>query len=153
MRINVQFSDPATTRSLWSETYERDVKDVLAAQSEIVNLTAQAVAKVLGRARQMTRIRVRRNGSSCWRSRPAATDRSRACRWPVFLSPEGVNHTQSRFSPDGSRVAYWTPGIDGLDLIVANADLSEPRTAASHNVQTTGIVWSPDGKQFAVRDQ
>ena len=48
MRINVQFTDPATTRSLWSETYERDVKDVLAAQSEIVNLTAQAVAKVLG---------------------------------------------------------------------------------------------------------
>ena len=48
MRINVQFSDPATTRSLWSETYERDVKDVLAAQSEIVTLTAQAVAKVLG---------------------------------------------------------------------------------------------------------
>ncbi len=47
MRINVQFTDPATTRSLWSETYERDVKNVLAAQSEIVNLTAQAVAKVL----------------------------------------------------------------------------------------------------------
>ena len=48
MRINMQFSDPATTRSLWSETYERDVKNVLGAQSEIVNLTAQAVAKVLG---------------------------------------------------------------------------------------------------------
>ncbi len=47
MRINMQFSDPATTRSLWSETYERDVKNVLAAQSEIVNLTAQAVSKVL----------------------------------------------------------------------------------------------------------
>jgi serine/threonine protein kinase len=48
MRINVQFSDPVTTRSLWSETYERDVKNVLAAQSEIVSLTAAAVAKVLG---------------------------------------------------------------------------------------------------------
>jgi serine/threonine-protein kinase len=48
MRINVQFTDPATTRSLWSETYERDVKNVLAAQSEIVTLTAAAVAKVLG---------------------------------------------------------------------------------------------------------
>jgi serine/threonine-protein kinase len=47
MRFNVQFSDPATTRSLWSETYERNVKDVLAAQTEIVNLTATAVAKVL----------------------------------------------------------------------------------------------------------
>ena len=47
MRINVQFSDPVTTRSLWSETYERDVKDVLAAQSEIVTLTAAAVNKAL----------------------------------------------------------------------------------------------------------
>jgi serine/threonine-protein kinase len=50
MRINMQFTDPVTTRSLWSETYERDVKNVLGAQSEIVNLTAQAVAKVLGGA-------------------------------------------------------------------------------------------------------
>jgi TolB-like protein len=47
IRFNVQFSDPVTTRSLWSETYERNVKDVLAAQSEIVTLTAQAVGKVL----------------------------------------------------------------------------------------------------------
>ncbi|MFN0177413.1 MAG: protein kinase domain-containing protein [Gemmatimonadales bacterium] len=47
IRFNVQFSDPVTTRSLWSETYERNVKDVLAAQSEIVNLTALAVGKVL----------------------------------------------------------------------------------------------------------
>jgi len=47
MRINMQFTDPVTTRSLWSDTYERNVKDVLAAQSEIVNLAAQAVANVL----------------------------------------------------------------------------------------------------------
>ena len=52
MRINVQFSDPVTTRSLWSETYERNVKDVLAAQSEVVNLTTQAVAKVLEGAKK-----------------------------------------------------------------------------------------------------
>jgi serine/threonine-protein kinase len=47
MRINMQLSDPVTTKSLWSETYERDVKDVLAAQSEIVRLASAAVAKVL----------------------------------------------------------------------------------------------------------
>jgi serine/threonine-protein kinase len=50
MRFNVQFTDPVTTRSLWSETYERNVKDVLAAQSEIVNLTAAAVGKAIGGA-------------------------------------------------------------------------------------------------------
>ena len=48
MRVNIQFDDPVTTRSLWSETFERDVRDVLAAQADIVNRTAEGVAKALG---------------------------------------------------------------------------------------------------------
>jgi len=54
MRVNVQFDDPVTTRSLWSETFERDVRDVLAAQADIVNRTAQGVAKALGVAAPKT---------------------------------------------------------------------------------------------------
>jgi len=50
MRINVQFDDPVTTRSLWSETFERDVRDVLAAQTDIVQRTAAGVAGALGLA-------------------------------------------------------------------------------------------------------
>jgi TolB protein len=67
----------------------------------------------------------------------------------TFLSPENVNHQGSRFSPDGSRVAYWAPGSDGWDLIVAHGDLSSPRTVSSQNIQQWGIVWSPDSKQLA----
>ena len=48
MRINVQFTDPVTSRSLWSETYEKNVKDVLAAQSEVVRLVATGIGGVLG---------------------------------------------------------------------------------------------------------
>jgi serine/threonine-protein kinase len=48
MRITVQFSDPVTTRSLWSDTYERDVSDVLAAQTDIVNRIAAGVNGALG---------------------------------------------------------------------------------------------------------
>ena len=66
-----------------------------------------------------------------------------------LLTPENSNHQGSRFSPDGNRVAYWTPGSDGWDLVLANADLSNPRTVSSQNVQQWGIVWSPDSKQFA----
>jgi serine/threonine-protein kinase len=47
VRINIQFIDPVTTRSLWSETYERDVSDVLAAQTELVALVAAEVKRVL----------------------------------------------------------------------------------------------------------
>jgi serine/threonine protein kinase len=47
MRITVQFSDPKTARSLWSDTYERDVSDVLAAQSDIVNRIANGIKGVL----------------------------------------------------------------------------------------------------------
>jgi serine/threonine-protein kinase len=47
MRINMQFEDPVTTRALWSETFERDVTDVLAAQGDIVTRAAAAVGKVL----------------------------------------------------------------------------------------------------------
>jgi serine/threonine-protein kinase len=46
MRINVQMTDPPTLRHLWSQTYERDVQDVLAVQNEVV----QAIADELGQA-------------------------------------------------------------------------------------------------------
>ena len=36
MRINVQMVDPTTLRYLWTQSYERDVSDVLKAQDEVV---------------------------------------------------------------------------------------------------------------------
>ena len=48
MRITVQFSDPVTTRSLWSDSYERDVSDVLAAQGDIVDRIATGIKGALG---------------------------------------------------------------------------------------------------------
>ena len=48
MRINVQLSDPVTSRVLWSDTYEKDVKNVLAAQNEVVGLVASGIGGALG---------------------------------------------------------------------------------------------------------
>ena len=48
MRINAQFTDPQTTRSLWSDTYERNVSDVLEAQNDIVTRIKDGVAEALG---------------------------------------------------------------------------------------------------------
>jgi TolB-like protein len=48
MRINVQFSDPVTSKALWSDTYEQNVSNVLAAQSEVVDKIAAGIGGVLG---------------------------------------------------------------------------------------------------------
>ena len=47
MRINVQMTEPTTLRYLWAQTYERDVKDVLDAQREIVDTIAAEVSGAL----------------------------------------------------------------------------------------------------------
>jgi TolB-like protein len=47
IRINVQMTEPVTLRYLWAQTYERDVKDVLDAQREIVDTIAAEVAAAL----------------------------------------------------------------------------------------------------------
>ena len=47
MRFNVQLTDPQTSRALWSGTYERDVRDVLAAQNDIVTRVAGGIDSVL----------------------------------------------------------------------------------------------------------
>lgn len=47
MRINVQLTDPLTSRALWSDTYERNVNNVLAAQNEVAEKIALGVAAVV----------------------------------------------------------------------------------------------------------
>ena len=47
MRINVQFTDPVTSKTLWAETFDRNVKDVLAAESEVVDRIAAGVRGAL----------------------------------------------------------------------------------------------------------
>jgi serine/threonine-protein kinase len=47
MRINVQLTDPLTSRGLWSDTYERNVNNVLAAQTEVAEKIALGVAATI----------------------------------------------------------------------------------------------------------
>jgi len=48
MRINVQMVEPKTLRHLWTQSYERDVQDVLSVQGEVVQAIANELAPVLG---------------------------------------------------------------------------------------------------------
>jgi TolB-like protein/tRNA A-37 threonylcarbamoyl transferase component Bud32 len=47
MRINVQFSDPVATRSLWANTYNTNVNDKLKAQSTVVDQIQAGIGGVL----------------------------------------------------------------------------------------------------------
>jgi serine/threonine-protein kinase len=48
IRITVQFSDPATTRSLWAANYSPNVTDVLSAQGAVVDSIRTGIGTVLG---------------------------------------------------------------------------------------------------------
>ena len=47
MRINVQFTDPATSRALWSDTYSQNVSNVLQAQDTLVAKIATGIKGAL----------------------------------------------------------------------------------------------------------
>jgi len=47
MRINVQFSNPVTARSLWTDTYNPNVSNVLAAQDSVVEKIQHGIDSVL----------------------------------------------------------------------------------------------------------
>jgi serine/threonine-protein kinase len=47
MRINVQFSNPVTARSMWADTYNPNVSNVLAAQDSVVGRIRHGIDSVL----------------------------------------------------------------------------------------------------------
>jgi Tol biopolymer transport system component len=56
------------------------------------------------------------------------------------------------FSPNGQRMAYWSANGALHDLVVANADGSQPTTVVPGVIEPTGPpypVWSPDGTKLA----
>jgi TolB-like protein len=52
MRINVQFTDPVTTRALWSDTYEVNVSNVMKAQADVVGKIASGIDSALKTAKK-----------------------------------------------------------------------------------------------------
>jgi hypothetical protein len=57
------------------------------------------------------------------------------------------------YSPNGGRLAYWSQAIAGgpSDLVVVDADGSDPVTVASDVLEVTSshLAWSPDGATIA----
>jgi eukaryotic-like serine/threonine-protein kinase len=52
MRINVQFTDPVTSKSLWTDTYDQNVSNVLNAQKDVVDKIATGIRTALATPRK-----------------------------------------------------------------------------------------------------
>ena len=52
MRINVQFTDPVTSKSLWTDTYDQNVSNVLNAQKDVVDKIATGIRTALAAPRK-----------------------------------------------------------------------------------------------------
>lgn len=55
IRVNIEMEDPVNTRDLWVTTYEHDATNVLQTQTDIANLVAAAVKRVVTRADSTTK--------------------------------------------------------------------------------------------------
>jgi len=67
------------------------------------------------------------------------------------ISPEDMQLQYARFSPDGSRVAYWQAASGGWLLAVAATDFTSQTLVDSMPAPVVGTEpnWSPDGTSLA----
>lgn len=69
------------------------------------------------------------------------------------ISPDGIRVMSPSYSPDGKRMAWFTPAPDssgGGQLQVANADMrGQPTLLVTSSFFGIPAVWSPDGTRIA----
>ena len=68
------------------------------------------------------------------------------------VSPDGVRQSGPSYSPDGKRLAWWTPTTDSVaewQLWVGKADQSAAAKLPVTAVFGGPVLWSPDGTRIA----
>lgn len=71
---------------------------------------------------------------------------------PRALIEDGGTLSDPVWSPDGTRLAYWSRTGGSVDLVVSAADGSHPVVVAADAGESNGwpqVDWSPDGTQVA----
>jgi Tol biopolymer transport system component len=78
---------------------------------------------------------------------PLGPDRKAQTSRPLLASTTGEGNPQ--FSPDGTRIAFYSRRSGNPEIWVCNADGSNPVQLTSLGVLTETPRWSPDGKMIA----
>ncbi len=125
VRVTAQLVDPETERQVWAESYERDMRDVLALQNEIVAAIARQVQLQISPAEHATLSRARQVNPEAYRAylkgvfqintlTPVGFERGMALmREAVALDSDraaGVCRTRTRLQPGRSVQSRDGPG-------------------------------------------
>jgi Tol biopolymer transport system component len=89
-------------------------------------------------------------GMSCLAACNPAKSGNPALPPVTILSPDSANHTNARFSPDGTRLFWWEPSGQTNQLWTADARLQSPTKVPVTAIQVAGMLWSPDRSQIAL---
>jgi len=143
VRINVQLIEAATDTHLWAETYDRDLDDIFAVQSEVAQKIAEAMAATISRNelealhREPTKVpaayraylKARAIGVGMSSSKAELLPRLAGYREAVRLDPDFAL-AWAELSWEGNR-AVWV-GIDDTGVLQseANAALAKARALA-----------------------
>jgi TolB protein len=119
---------------------------VLVTVALITAVTAGAIAlgsAVTNRSPNGLIAYARSSSGDLWTVQPDGSD-------PTLLVSSDVELGDPAWSPDGTRLVYTSSGASGTDMIVSNADGSDPLVVASGIEGTNwhSPEWSPDGTRL-----
>ena len=73
--------------------------------------------------------------------------------WRSLTAGITGRHIAPRWSPDGSRILFWTDRDGNPEVYVMNADGTNPVNLTKNPAEDLEATWSPDGARIAFRSQ
>jgi adenylate cyclase len=137
LRITAQLIDAHSDRHLWAKSYDRELDDVFAVQSEIAKQVAEALAVELRPAEE---------------ARLEARSPVRADSYLAYLKGRALMHEYSQASKDAAKEQFELAiSLDPMNA-AAYAGLADVvRILGWWHARGPRTVWDPEGRRWAAR--